>query len=335
MSKLFILFLCLFLSVYGDEKWNKSTPLQDVLVSLGEEYPNHYKKNYKNNDSLISLGKSIFLTGNGRGNKKISKYFSCYHCHTTEQEYFSLTNRTPEERFRFSIERKTPLLPGNTIQGIVNRTSWYNGHYEETYKNHNIQEARKDLYKAIQLCAQECAKGRALDSLELESMMAYFWTKEYTLGDLSLSTEEIHALYEQRVSEKTATINYLKGKYPQSITSSKGVTPEDYVKGYGLSGDVENGKHIFTYSCLHCHGQKGLVKWPYIFGFNKHTFKIFKRYLERDHRFSIYNAIRKGSYKPNKKRKYMPLFSKETMSDQQIEDLKAYIQAFDYTKKNK
>ena len=58
---------------------------------------------------------------------------------------------------------------------------------------------------------------------------------------------------------------------------------------------------------------------------DKVTFQKFKRHLSKNTDYNLYNIVRHGTYAGEGKPRYMPLYPEERLSNQQLEDLKAYI----------
>ena len=100
--------------------------------------------------------------------------------------------------------------------------------------------------------------------------------------------------------------------------------PPDKNSGYGLEGDVKRGQALYELSCLHCH-RAGSVS-EYILDNSKFSFKHLKSKIPKDDHFSLYQIIRYGTYALPGHRPYMPHYTLERMSDQQVEDLRSYIE---------
>ena len=94
---------------------------------------------------------------------KQSKHFVCTSCHNIQKEDPDLSIADPQARLEYARDMELPYLPGTTLYGAVNRTSFYNGDYEKKYGD-LVKPARNNLREAIQLCAVECSQGRALRS---------------------------------------------------------------------------------------------------------------------------------------------------------------------------
>jgi len=63
-----------------------------------------------------------------------------------------------------------------------------------------------------------------------------------------------------------------------------------------------------------------------VLDFSVPTLNWLKKNITSDSQLSIYEVIRKGTYSEKGHREYMPLYTKEKLSDQQIEDLRAFIE---------
>ena len=59
---------------------------------------------------------------------------------------------------------------------------------------------------------------------------------------------------------------------------------------------------------------------------SKPTLNWLKRNITSDSDLSIYQIIRHGTYAASGHREYMPLYTQEKMSNQQVEDLRAFIE---------
>ena len=102
--------------------------------------------------------------------------------------------------------------------------------------------------------------------------------------------------------------------FPKPVAERKQVSP--------VMNSYANGRSVYKRSCLHCHANKRFSK--YKLDKKQKTFKFLKKHLDLSSRFSIYDAIR---YSPGSKgnKTLTPHYTKERMSDQQIQDLRFYI----------
>ena len=218
-----------------------------------------------------------------------------------------------------------PFLQGSPLYGIVNRTHFYNGDYYKKYGD-LVKPAQNDIREAIQLCAIECSQGRPLQSFEIESILTYLWTIDLKLSDLLLAPEEME-LVERAFNTgrgKEAAIKVLKSKYLDHSAATFVEPPKDRITGDSLKGIAENGALIYEASCQYCHFEK-----PFAFltlDDDKMTFDHLLRKAGTYQPHSIYQVIRYGTSPKGGKESYMPLYTKEKMTDQQMADLRAYIE---------
>ena len=214
------------------------------------------------------------------------------------------------------------FLQGTTFFGIANRESWYNDDYYLKYGD-LVKPANKSLAEATQLCAKVCSSGRYLEDWELEAILAYYWQNQITLGDLNLSKTELKQIKTSILGSHPELIKLLKEKYANFSPASFGEPPEDKNNGYGLTGDPTNGQKIYKLSCQSCHSFEGVSGMA--LDNSKLTFQKFKRNIDKNGLYNLYDISRHGTYVDKGKPRYMPLYPKERMSDQQLEDLRAYI----------
>ena len=198
------------------------------------------------------------------------------------------------------------------MYGAVNRTSYYNGDYEKKYGD-LVHPARNNIRNAIQLCATECAQGRKLKDWELESILAYLWTLELKLSDIDLDDNTVSSL----------GVEGIQARFLQGIPATFIPPPDDRKSGTGLIGDPKNGQLIYENGCLHCHYQ-GRYSFFHLDN-SSLSFNHLRRKAPKYSRHSIYQVIRWGVPTKSGKSSYMPQYTEEKMSDQQLSDLRAYI----------
>ncbi|MFT5969954.1 MAG: mono/diheme cytochrome c family protein [Flavobacteriales bacterium] len=312
-----------FLSNQDKIKFTPDSKISEFLFHLGEVKPSHY---FEYSEEQVQRGKELIFTGkvstppNGERSKFISKFYNCTSCHNTQREDLNLSEINPDERLQYAADQQIPYLPGSTFWGIVNRETWYNDDYVKKY-GELVEDARNSLEESIQLCAEVCAQGRILKEWELNSILAYFWSLELKMSDLDIDSNTIANLYELSNEEAILAI---KSKYLQKSPANFGTVPSNKKKGYNLEGRPDLGKIIYQSSCQHCHrinGESDVVLDNY-----KTTFKWLQSNITSNNQLSLYEIIRKGTYSENGHKEYMPLYPQEKMSDQQIEDLRAYIE---------
>ena len=309
--------------------WNSDSPLQQVQRRLGEQLPEHYiEPNIalaKQGEELVKYGRTI--GPDGKKTRYISKHYSCTSCHNLVQEDPDLRISDPEARLDYAMKHQLPFLQGTTFKGIVNRESWYNDDYVKKYGDEKIERAHKNLREAIQLCAIECSQGRPMENWEIEAVLAYYWTLQYTLGDLGLEEKDLLKLNNTYLAseEKIKYQKWLRSFYNTKSPAHFYDAPIDKSKGYeGLEGRPERGKALYEKSCLHCHQAKGVSH--YILDNSKLSFKHLAKMIEKDSHFSLYQIIAYGTYAIPGHKPYMPHYPEERMSKQQVEDLRAYVE---------
>lgn len=305
-------------------QWNDDTPLYTILSELGEPLPGHAVK--ERNEEKIKRGRELVFNGktigpDGKMSSFISKFYVCTSCHNTEQEDPDLRYFDPEARLDYVAEKGMKFLQGSPFFGIANRESWYNDDYYLKYGD-LVKPANKSLAEATQLCAKVCSSGRYLEDWELEAILAYYWDIQFSLGDLQLTAEEKKRLLETNEQNKEELISMLKSKYAQKSPATFGHVPENK-DGYGLKGRAEKGKLIYELSCQSCHVEGGVSGM--VLEDSKLTFQKLKKHLQKKTHYNIYEISRHGTYTEQGKPRYMPLYPEERMSNQQLEDLRAYI----------
>ena len=276
------------------------------------------------------VGEDLVKQGFSKGEdtkkaKRQSKHFVCTSCHNTVQEDPNLAILDPQARLEYAAEKGIPFLQGTTLYGAVNRETFYNDDYVLKY-GELVEDAKYDIRGAIQLCAKECAQGRTLKDWELESILAYLWKIEITVGDLGLSADEKEKIGSaiQDESLQSEAIAILQSKYAKSSPATFAYPPEDRKKGSGLIGIPSNGKLIYEQSCLHCHYKK---EYSFLhLDSQKMSFTHLRGKIASYHRHSLYQVIRWGTYSKLGKKSYMPRYTLERMSDQQLADLRSYIE---------
>jgi len=257
--------------------------------------------------------------------RRQSKHFVCTSCHNIEREDPDLTVIDPQARLDYVTQRGLPYLQASPLYGAVNREYFYNGDYVKKYGD-LVKPANEDIREAVQLCALECAQGRKLKDWELESIIAYLWEIQLKMSDLGLTEGELNYIsdaIEDTLSWTNANV-ILRTKYVSYSPATFLAPPEDRKIGTGLNGDPDNGQKIYENSCLHCHYNK---KYSFLqLDNNDMSFNHLKKKMGTYDRHSIYQVIRYGTYSKHWKKSYMPLYTKEKMSDQMLADLRSYIE---------
>ncbi len=299
-----------------------------LLKALGTKYDTRAPDmNIKGVSARV--GEDIVKNGFSKGketrkSRRQSKHFVCTSCHNTQREDPDIAVLDPQARLEYVTLKGLPFLQATTLWGAINRETFYNDDYVLKY-GALVEPARNDIRQAIQLCAIECAQGRKLKDWELESILAYLWKIEVKVGDLGLTNSEKAQIQMALDGDghKEEAIDLIQSKYTRYSPATFVYPPEDRAKGTGLTGNPDNGKLIYENSCLHCHYKK---KYSFMnLDKNKMSFTHLKAKMSTYHPHSIYQVIRWGTYSKHGKKSYMPRYTKERMSNQQLADLRAYI----------
>jgi len=312
--------------------YDAQTPVSSLLIALGDAAQSHYVGT--EDMEKIEKGKDLVITGgpwmDGKVEYRLSEHFVCIDCHNIQPEAPFADDNDPDSRLQYAKEFNQAYLPGSTLYGITNRTSWFNGDNEKKYGKELIDPARHDLKNAIQLCSKECSVGRELTDDEMESMLHFLNAIELKLKDLNLSEEEVAQISKvgQTAEEKAASIKLIKSKYIDGYPATFVEDIPVKERKMGKEGNLENGKWIYEKSCLHCHGE-GKVTKKTVFGSgdDQKDFDWLVSYFKKCNGGSIYWITRHGTSSKEKIPEYMPIYSKEKLSDSQVEDLAAYILA--------
>ncbi len=307
----------------------RQSSVAQVLEYFGEEPAAHAMEN--SDAEMVRQGKELVLDGvttdrRGKKTKRQSKHFKCTSCHNMVKDDPDLSKVDPQARLNYCIENELPYLQATSLYGAVNRTTFYNDDYQKKYAwNPRIGKAHTDLKEAIQLCAVECAQGRPLKNWELESVLAYLWSLDLKLDDLNISDEEIGQLraYANEGKNKEA-VEMLNGKFLKAAPAHFTDAPKDAKKGYDKQGNAANGQHIYQLSCLHCHDGKKYSMFE--LDDHKLSHSFLESHFDSYGRYSIYQVSRYGAPSYPGKRAYMPQYPVEKLTNQQMEDLRAYIE---------
>ncbi len=303
---------------------NLEVGVSEMLFSMGEPKPKHYLENITK--EMVLRGKELIFNGKtkppkGYKSKHISKFFKCISCHNTVKEDPDLTVINPEMRLAYAKANSIPYLQGSTFYGIVNRETWYNDDYVLKYGD-LVTDAKHSLEGSVQLCAEVCAQGRTLEDWEMESILAYFWSIELKKKDLNWTAYDEKDMKELSDNER---IQIIKKKYLQKSPATFSKPPADKTAGYpNITGVPENGQAIYELGCQHCHREKG--ESDVVLDNSVSTFRWLKKNIASNFDVSIYEVLRKGTYSAEGHKEYMPHYTLEKMSHQQIEDLRAYIE---------
>ena len=216
-----------------------------------------------------------------------------------------------------------------TLYGTVDRESWFNDDYVKKYGEF-VQPANEKLSEALQLCSTECSQGRVLEEWELEAYLAYLWSialKWSDLPDAGISLENAELASRGSDAEKSEALAAVKAKYLLGSPATFGEAPAEHGlddPGYDEIGDPVMGRAIYDRSCLYWHAKGGPGR--YRLSHSRYKARQLIRNMPKDNKWSFYEAIRHGTEPWGIVPYYMPLFSMEKMTNQQIQDIRAYLE---------
>lgn len=306
--------------------WTVETKVYDALREIGEPLPS-WHLNYT--PEMVKQGYEIIHEGrttgpDGSKSKYVSLYYMCTNCHNTVIEDPLLTVSNPETRLQYAALNKIPVLQGTTFYGIVNRESWYNDDYYKKY-GALVEPTRNNIREAIQLCAMECSQGRRVENWEIEAMLAYYYSIGYTFADLGYTDADLMTMNNMKQNPEVhgQMIQDIKSRY--NLKSPATFVEPPYSRDWQTApkGNPELGKQFYELSCQACHKPESVS--DVVFDDSKANFKYMAKQLKKNY-WWLYEIVRHGTHPEVGHREYMPLYPTERMSDQQIEDLKAYIE---------
>jgi cytochrome c len=309
--------------------FNAESTIAEVLHELGEQRPLHYTDN--NDTAAIRMGRELVMNGrtvgpDGKRTRLQSKHFVCTNCHNTDREDADLKVADPDARLRYTAKKNMPFLQGTTFWGMVNRETWYNDDYLRKYGD-LVRSSRDTLKNAIHLCTIECSQGRPFKAWEMDAVMAYFYTLQMKLADIGMLRSHYDKLQEVvnggDQQAKTDAIGWIKSQYMTKSPATFMDPQKAEDRKLGAGSDASNGKLLYDNSCKTCHKPGGVTN--FILDDTKMTFKKLERSFTKHSNYSTYQITRKGTYAEPGYHPYMPHYTKERMSDKQLEDLNAYI----------
>ena len=313
----------------GGRSLDPGTSVATLLWELGEPQPDHW---IEPSDELVRQGRELVLEGRttdaqGRRSRVTSPAFLCTDCHNVVREDPDLRVSEPEARLDHALANDLNLLSGTTLWATVNRQTWFNDDYEKKY-GALVEPAREDLRESVILCAAECSQGRLLQDWELDAILAFLWTLELRLSDLELSAEELdlvaQALDEATLREQARAV--LRGAFLGGSPAHARVPPPDRAAGYGNVGDPERGGEVYRRACLVCHQGSGSRGVRGTYPLSERRGSLAALWKNRTGGpLSFYQVISWGTRPFGVPMAYMPFFTQERLSDQQIDDLRAYL----------
>ncbi|MEZ4921980.1 MAG: c-type cytochrome [Crocinitomicaceae bacterium] len=299
-------------------KWS----VEDVLIQLGDQKPQHYIE--KLDADSVRMGEELVYYGRlkDHSNKRVSKYFVCTDCHNQVLETDDPSDESPARVLDFSKKNKIPFLPGSTFYGMYNKRHWYNGDYAKKYGD-LVKNTRDTLYNAIQLCATQCSQGREMDFWEIRCVMHYYKNIQLKVSDLKFSSEEYAQFSNLVTAGSDKAIGMIKGKYNEINDAHFGNSEIPKIPGY--EPNVENGEYIYKAGCMHCHAP-GRNITNFDLDMDLLSFKFLYAKKDKYNQFSISHITRYGTYAVSGRKQYMPQYTYENMSNEQMLDLMKFIE---------
>jgi len=331
MRSLLLLLACLLIPTAAvAQDWSDDTPVATILGALGVEAQPHAvhgtPEQIKQGEDLVLRGRTV--GPDGKRTKWQSKGFRCTDCHNIVREDPDLAVADPAARLDFAVTNDLPFLMGTTLYGITDRSSWFNDDYVKKYGD-LVKPANGSLREAIQLCSIECSQGRALDDWEIEAILAWLGQQGLKYGDLvdAPPIADVQAAAAGDAEAKSAMAAQIQARFLPKSPATFVEPPAAHGKddpGYPEEGDPARGKIIYERSCLHCHARGGPTN--YLLADRRGRYRELLRNMPQDTKWSFYVAIRRGTKPAFHPPVYMPHFTAERMSDQQVEDLRAWIE---------
>jgi hypothetical protein len=316
------------------ELFDDETPLWEVMSKLGKirlnGLDNARQQDVDKGRELVNFGYTADFD-----NKKTTKIaeLPCAVCHSLVPEYDDLGVIDPQKRLDYADSLGLPFLPASPLYGMVNRIYFFNGDYQSKYQHPKfgdlVKKGHNDIRVAMQACNSIFANGRTLEEWELESILAYLWTLEIRMKDLKFSEKDandIESALENNTGNAKA-VNLLRRVYPETYPATL-ISPalvNDRKRTSPILNNFANGRKVYERSCLHCHENKKYAS-PKLDS-DQSTFNFLKKHIDdTTSRYSIYEALRYLPTPPRGLRNsHSPHFSKQRMSEEQLQDLRFYI----------
>lgn len=303
------------------------TPVVEILKSL--DAPAREDTRVRDLPGVsVELGRQIVLEGQLSGGQDQSAHFKCTSCHNVVREDPVLSKPDATARLVFAEKNDLPFLPGTTLWGAVNRKSYYNDDYVKKYGD-LVNAARNDLRGAIQLCATECAQGKPLTDKEMESVLSYLHTIGLKLSDLPDSAPSVASINDElkKAGPHTQVVEQIQASYNTASPATFLLPPTDRKAGFDVADtpDASRGEALYDRACMHCHG--GQRYSFFLMEKEDDHYQYLAKHFPRYTRYSTYQVTRYGTSPIPGKRAYMPHYTKERMTDLQIEDLRAFMES--------
>ena len=204
----------------------------------------------------------------------------------------------------------------------VNRESFYNGHYAK-YHVLKVASGRtmdpKKLSDAVEICCCFCSVGRYPDPWELDSILAALWDLELRLKDLSLPEADLQRILCDLPSDQVFTAANarlaIKSAHLRAAAATRSELPrratiqfDEYAPWQIVTGDAKAGKPLYESACAGGHNRElNLPEGRALASRPKH----------------FHEYVWEGTEHADEP--YMPLFSKQRLSQRQAADIRAHL----------
>lgn len=332
----------------------QTTPVRTLLRALGDPDPTHATPLTAEayTDDMVRRGEELVLYGQtADGESVVAKTMVCTDCHNLEREDPDLRISDAEARYAWTRDRMTvydpdkplPITAGSTLFGIVDREAFYNGFYQDEKYGVFVttplflgMAATESLQSSVVICGQYCSAGYAPSDAQVDDIVAYLWTLQFTLGDLDVSAED-RAFIEDESQPAEARIARLKSYYLQGYPATLGNRPADAERGFvpgdeiAETPDPERGRDVFERACLGCHDSSdgsGPNDIDFTTEASRAVLSLYFTEMGGEHvepdQANLYYFLRHGEETPPGE-PYAPAFLAERVSDQMLEDMRAYV----------
>ena len=107
-----------------------------------------------------------------------------------------------DEYFIYADSMDTPLYPGPSFKGLINREYFFEGDFQNKLFQYfpKVDKGYHNIETAINYCNKRFAKGRKLKNWETDAIVAYLWSLEYKIKDLKIGETEI-AFIQKAINE--------------------------------------------------------------------------------------------------------------------------------------
>ena len=312
-----------FTPLQTEQKNNSEKSLEEALLELGDDKAIHYLSKFDADSARMGEEMVKFGQLKDKSNKRISKFFVCTDCHNTQLESADPGDESPAAVLEYSMMNDVPFLPASTFYGMYNKQHWYNGDYANKYGD-LVKPTRDSLENAIQLCAVQCSQGRPMERWELRSVLHYYKSMELQVSDLNFTQVELSEFERLIASNAEAALEMLRTKYNVVNEATFGST--DYPEDDGYDPILAHGEFIYNKGCLHCHAV-GREITNFDLMDDKLSYKFLSNRILDHSTFAVPYITRKGTYAVSGRKQYMPQYTLQKMSQEQMLDLVAFIKS--------